>query len=57
MKILSRLILIFHDEAGVPGFPSDEDIASIKRRYHNSVAWVDFQVKEFVEELKKSGSL
>ena len=35
----------FHDEAGVPGFPSDEDIASIKRRYHNSVAWVDFQVK------------
>ncbi|MBT7214997.1 sulfatase-like hydrolase/transferase, partial [bacterium] len=45
----------FHDEAGVPGFPSDEDIASIKRRYHNSVAWVDFQVKEFVEELKNQG--
>lgn len=45
----------YYDEAGIPGFPSDEDIASIKRRYHNSVAWVDLQVKEFVTELKKQG--
>ncbi|MFT6861958.1 MAG: hypothetical protein ACJAVK_000511 [Akkermansiaceae bacterium] len=45
----------YHDDAGVPGFPNDEDIASIKRRYHNAVAWVDFQVEEFVLELKRQG--
>lgn len=45
----------FHDGASIPGFPDDEDIASIKRRYHNAVAWVDFQVEEFVLELKKQG--
>lgn len=45
----------YHDDAGVPGFPNDEDIASIKRRYHNSVSWVDFQVEEFVLELKRQG--
>lgn len=45
----------YHDDAGVPGFPNEEDIASIKRRYHNSVAWVDFQVETFVMELKRLG--
>jgi hypothetical protein len=43
----------YYDGAGVPPFPNEEEIASIKRRYHNSVAWVDFQVEEFVNELKK----
>ena len=45
----------YFDGAGVPLFPNDEEIASIKRRYHNSVAWVDHQVSEFVTELKKMG--
>ena len=44
-----------YEGAGVPPFPNDEEIASIKRRYHNAVGWVDYQVEEFVGELKKMG--
>lgn len=43
----------YYEGSGVPSFPNDEEIASIKRRYHNSVAWVDYQVEEFVGELKR----
>jgi len=45
----------YYDGAGVPSFPDEEEIASIKRRYHNSVAWVDYQVEEFVNGLKEMG--
>ena len=45
----------YFEGSGIPTFPSDEEISSFKRRYYNSIAWLDFQVKEFVEELKKMG--
>ncbi len=43
----------YFDGSGIPAFPSEDEIASFKRRYHNSVAWLDFQIEEFVKELKK----
>ena len=45
----------YFNGSGIPTFPDEEEIASFKRRYHNSVAWIDFQVEEFVGELKKMG--
>ena len=38
-----------------PFNPNEEEVLRYKRRYWNSVAWVDHQVAEFCEFLKKEG--
>lgn len=43
----------YYDGSGIPSHRDQEEIASFKRRYYNSVAWVDYQVEEFVGELKR----
>lgn len=43
----------YFDGGGPPAFPDEEDIASLKRRYFNAVGWVDFQIAEFVDFLKR----
>jgi len=45
----------YFDGSGVPATSDDEEMASFRRRYHNSVAWVDHQVEEFIAELKRMG--
>ena len=45
----------FYDQSTVPAFPDEEEIDLIKKRYYNSLGWVDFQIGEFVAQLKKQG--
>lgn len=43
----------YFDGGSPPAFPDEEDIAALKRRYYNAIGWVDFQIAEFVDFLKK----
>lgn len=45
----------YEENIQFPFNPSEEEIMRYKRRYWNSVAWVDHQVGEFCEFLKKEG--
>ena len=45
----------YEENIRFPFNPSEEEIMRYKRRYWNSVAWVDHQIGEFCEFLKKEG--
>jgi len=45
----------YEENIRFPFNPSEEEIMRYKRRYWNSVAWIDFQIQEFCEFLKKEG--
>jgi hypothetical protein len=45
----------YYDSSTVPAFPDEEQIDLIKKRYYNSLAWVDLQIGEFVSALKSQG--
>ncbi len=45
----------YEENIRFPFNPSEEEVMRYKRRYWNSVAWVDHQVKEFCDFLKQEG--
>jgi len=45
----------YDPEARFHAFPSADDILRVKNRYLNSIAFVDAQIADFVEHLKKLG--
>ena len=45
----------YEENIRFPFNPSEEEIMRYKRRYWNSVAWIDHQVGEFCEFLKQEG--
>ena len=45
----------YKDDISFPLFPSKEEVRLYHNRYLNSVAWVDHQLQEFCDFLKKEG--
>ena len=45
----------YQEDTTFPLFPTDDELQLYKNKYANAVAWVDHQVEDFVNFLKKEG--
>ena len=45
----------FFDGNSPPAYPKENDLRMMKNRYHNSVAWVDYQIEGFANKLRAMG--
>ena len=45
----------YQDDISFPLIPSEEEVQLYHNRYLNSIAWIDYQLKEFCEFLKAEG--